>query len=209
MDRHSYRNTIPFERCFTSASAHTFNFSSFRASFVTDKVWATNRCENIKYLPCLQERWSRNVWKCASYQRWFVYSFHPWHAIGRLINGLIVQDGVVSLALGFFPSLCLQQSLSSSWNVVCCCLFWDPRSGLIERAPYDSLIEPWQGWQLHRAGGSLFSHLSWAMPDRSGCQWSSFYCREPQNFSPEFPQQWRVCSVTHVLQSMLSMEVLA
>lgn len=107
---------LSFGSCFTSALGHTYNFSSFRTSFVTDKIWTTNEYENIKYLPCLKERWSRSTWKCVSWQGWFMYSFHPWHENGTCINWLIVQDGVVSLALGF----CAQNSpLSCACSRAC------------------------------------------------------------------------------------------
>lgn len=202
MDRHSYRNTILLE----AVSLSTFQVSELVLLLTKYELQTGVKISNTS-LVCRKD--GVEIHESVSYQGWFVYNFHPWHENGRWINRLIVQDGVVSLALGFFPSLCWQQSLSSSWSAVCCFLFWDPRSGLMERAPYDSLIEPWQGWQLHRAGGSMFSHLSWAMPDSSGASGWVSTAGSPRISVLNSPSSGECALVTHILQSMLSVEVLA
>lgn len=149
---------LSFGGCFTSALAHTFNFSSFRTGFVTLTKYELQMGVKIwNNLPCLQGSWSGSTRNCVSYQGWFVYSFHPWHENGRWFNWYIVQDGVVSLALGFFaqnssfPHACSRAcqgvGIAGSF-AVCSCLFWDPESELTKRALYVPLQS------LDKAGSS-------------------------------------------------------
>lgn len=114
-------------------------------------------------------------------------------------TGWSCQPGFGILCTKFFPSLCLQQSLLRSWNAgsfaVCCCLFWDPKFELMERA-LTRLAAP-QSWGIN------------AQPPLLGSAWQ-FWVPAAEFLlqgTPEF-QSWvppaAECAVQHTLCSPCS-----
>lgn len=115
----------------------------------------------------------------------------------------------------FFPSPCLQQSLSRSWTAgsfaVCCCLFWDPKSELMARVP----CVP------YRALARLASPQSWrikAQPPLLGSAWqfwvpmAEFLLQGAPEFQSWIPLaaesvQCNTHSALHVLHGSLGLNI--